>query len=490
MKERENFKSRLGFILVSAGCAIGLGNVWKFPYICGENGGGAFVLIYLLFLAIMGWPILMAEFAVGRGSKASVALSFGKLEQEKSHWSKFKWFGVAGNYLLMMFYTMVCGWMIYYAVRYASGALSGLNTEQIGTAFNDMLASPETLILWTIVAIVISFGICALGLENGVEKITKVMMILLIALMLLLAIRSVTLDNAGEGLKFYLVPDFERAAQKGWGNVIFAAMTHAFFTLSVGMGSMSIFGSYLKKTHKITNESLNVVILDTTIAIMAGIIIIPSCFAYGIQPDAGPSLLFLTLPNVFNHMAGGRIWGTMFFIFMTFAAMSTVIAVFENIIAMTMEIWNITRKKAVIINMGLIMLLSLPAVFGFNILSGIQPMGTGSTIMDLEDFLVSYNILPLGGLVFVLFCTKKNGWGYGKFEEEVNTGNGFKLPGVVKPLMKYVIPCIIVLVYLKGYYDMFSPMGMKTLAIWMLVAALFLVMVFGFTFRKKEKKTN
>lgn len=490
MKERESFKSRLGFILVSAGCAIGLGNVWKFPYICGENGGAAFILIYLLFLAILGWPILMAEFAVGRGSNTSIALSFEKLQQEKSHWNKFKWFGVAGNYLLMMFYTMVGGWMIYYAVRFATGALEGLNTEQIGTAFEDMLASPETLIIWTLVAIVISFGICALGLENGVEKITKVMMILLIVLMIALAIRSVTLKNASEGLKFYLVPDFERAAQKGWGNVIFAAMTHAFFTLSVGMGSMSIFGSYLKKSHKITSESLSVVILDTTIAIMAGIIIIPSCFAYGIQPDAGPSLLFITLPNVFNHMAGGRIWGTLFFIFMIFAAMSTIIAVFENIIAMTMEIWNLTRKRAVLINMAMIILLSMPAIFGFNLLSGIQPMGAGSTIMDLEDFLVSYNILPLGGLVFVLFCTKKNGWGYGNFEKEVNTGTGFKLPKIVKPLMKYVIPVIIVLVYLKGYYDMFSPMGTKTLAMWMVVAALFIAMVFGFSLRKKDKKVN
>lgn len=488
MKERENFKSRLGFILVSAGCAIGLGNVWKFPYICGENGGAAFIVIYLLFLAVMGWPILMAEFAVGRGSKRSVALSFSILESEKSNWHRFKWFGVAGNYLLMMFYTMVSGWMINYAVQFAFGDMSTKNAEQINTAFTDMLADPVVLIIWTVVAIAIAFGICALGLQNGVEKITKVMMILLIGLMVVLAVRSVTLPNASEGLKFYLVPDFNKVAQKGWGNVVFAAMTHAFFTLSVGMGSMSIFGSYLKKDHKITNESLNVVILDTAIAIMAGIIIIPSCFAYGIEPDAGPSLLFITLPNVFNHMSGGRIWGTMFFIFMIFASISTVIAVFENIIAMCMEIWEISRKKAVIINMILITVLSLPAILGYNVLSGIQPMGAGSTIMDLEDFLVSYNILPLGGLVFVLFCVKKNGWGFDKFKEEVDTGAGFALPVWIKVLMTYILPVIIVLVYIKGYYDMFSPFGTKTLAVWLCIAFAFLALVLSFTSRVKVNK--
>lgn len=488
MKERENFKSRLGFILVSAGCAIGLGNVWKFPYICGENGGAAFIVIYLIFLVVMGWPILMAEFAVGRGSKRSIALSFSILESEKSNWHRFKWFGIAGNYLLMMFYTMVGGWMLYYAYKFVIGDISKVQPENIPTAFSDMLASPETMIFWTVVAIAAAFGICALGLQNGVEKITKVMMLMLIGLMIMLAVRSVTLENAAEGLKFYLVPDFAKASERGWGNVIFAAMTHAFFTLSVGMGSMSIFGSYLKRDNKITNESLNVVILDTFIAIVAGIIIIPSCFAYGIEPDSGPSLLFITLPNVFNHMAGGRIWGTLFFIFMVFAALSTIIAVFENIIAMTMEIWSISRKRAVVINLVMLTILSMPAVFGYNILSGIQPLGAGTTIMDFEDFIVSYNVLPLGGLVFVLFCVKKNGWGFDNFRREVNTGKGFSMPKWIKYWMAYVLPAIIVIVYIKGYYDMFSPKGIKTLVLWMSVAAVMLALIFSFTMRVSAKK--
>lgn len=486
--ERESFKSRLGFILVSAGCAIGLGNVWKFPYICGENGGAAFILIYLVFLAVMGWPILMAEFAVGRGSKRSVAQSFSILESEKSNWHRFKWFAVAGNYLLMMFYTMVCGWMMYYAFNFATGGMAGLEKTQINGVFDNMLASPGLLIFWTIVAIVISFGVCALGVQNGVEKITKVMMLLLIGLMIILAVRSVTLDNAAEGLKFYLVPDFGKLAENGLGNAIFAAMTHAFFTLSVGIGSMSIFGSYLKKDHKITKESVNVVLLDTSIAITAGIIIIPACFAYGIQPDAGPSLLFITLPNVFNHMAAGRVWGTLFFIFMTFAAVSTVIAVFENIIAITMEIWTVSRKKAVLVNMVLLTVLSMPAVLGYNVLSGVQLLGEGTTIMDFEDFLVSYNILPLGGLLFIMFCTKKNGWGYKKFAEEVNTGKGFKLPNWMEVWMKWVLPIIIIIVYLKGYYDMFSPKGTAALVGWMCVAVALLALVLSFSLRTGNKK--
>lgn len=387
MKERENFKSRLGFILVSAGCAIGLGNVWKFPYICGQNGGAAFILIYLLFLAILGWPILMCEFAVGRGSKRSIAKSFQILESEKSNWCRFKWYGIAGNYILMMFYAMVTGWMMYYAFSSATGKLAGLDSAGVTATFNNMLLSPGTMAIWTLIAIAIAFGICKLGLQNGVEKTTKVIMLLLFVLMIALAINSLLLKNASEGLKFYLVPDFARASERGWGNVIFAAMTHAFFTLSVGMGSMSIFGSYLDKSHKISGEALNVVILDTVIALVAGIIIIPACFAYGLKPDVGPSLLFNTLPNVFNDMIGGRIWGTMFFIFMIFAAISTVIAVFENIIAVTMEIWDMDRDKAVKRNMILLSVLSMPAVLGFNVLSNIQPMGAGSTITDLKTSL-------------------------------------------------------------------------------------------------------
>lgn len=488
MKERENFKSRLGFILVSAGCAIGLGNVWKFPYICGENGGAIFLIIYLIFMTIIAWPILICEFAVGRGSKKSIAQAFPVLESEKSNWGRAKWFGLCGNYLLMMFYTMVSGWMMYYAYNSAVGNLSGLSATQIEEQFSDMLASPGKMIFWTIVVILVAFGICSLGVQNGVEKITKVMMIMLMILMVVLAINSLTLQNASEGLKFYLVPDIERAAAKGWGNVVFAALTHAFFTLSVGMGSMCIFGSYLGKDHKLTNESLNIVILDTFIAITAGIIIIPACFAFGVRPDSGPSLLFITLPNVFNNMAGGRIWGTMFFVFMIFASISTVIAVFENIIAMTMEIWNIERKKAVLINIFGVIILSMPAVLGYNVLSGITPMGAGSTIMDLEDFIVSYNILPLGGLVFVLFCTRKNGWGFDKFVKEVDNGKGFNFPVWVKGYMSYILPLIVIVVYIKGYYDMFSPKGTAELIKWMIIACLFLTMVISFTLKAAKKK--
>jgi NSS family neurotransmitter:Na+ symporter len=488
MQERENFKSRLGFILVSAGCAIGLGNVWKFPYICGENGGAAFILIYLIFLAILGWPVLMAEFAVGRGSRRSIAASFSVLETQKSNWDRFKWLGVAGNYLLMMFYTMVGGWMIYYAWLSASGRLSGLDTDGVSGVFADMLDSPLIMILLTLFAIAIAFGICALGLQNGVEKVTKVVMLLLLVLIILLAVNSLMLDNAKAGIEFYFVPDFKKAAQNGWGNVIFAAMTHAFFTLSVGIGSMSIFGSYLGKEHKITGEALNVVILDTLIAIMAGIIIIPACLSFGLEPDSGPSLLFITMPNVFNNMAGGRVWGTLFFIFMTFAALSTIVAVFENIIAITMEIWNISRHKSVKINMLLLSVLSMPAVLGYNVLSGIQPLGAGSTIMDFEDFLVSYNILPLGGLIFVLFCVKKNGWGFENFRREVNTGTGFALPSWIRGYMTYVLPLIIILVYLKGYYDMFSGYGTGVFILCMGIAAAFLILGFSFSLKSGKPK--
>ncbi|MDK2807700.1 MAG: neurotransmitter:Na+ symporter, family [Clostridiales bacterium] len=491
MQERENFNSRLGFILVSAGCAIGLGNVWKFPYICGENGGAAFILIYLVFLVILGWPIMMAEFAVGRASRRSVAKSFFLLEGKKSRWHHFKWFGIAGNYLLMMFYTMVAGWMLYYAYRATTGGLYVLNGEEVKIAFDQMLASPGVLIFWTFIVIAISFSICAIGLQNGVEKITKIMMLLLIVLMVILAINSVTIENASEGLKFYLIPDFGRLKEQGVGNVIFAAMTHAFFTLSVGMGSMSIFGSYMDKKHKITVESMNVVLLDTFVALMAGVIIIPSCFAYGIQPDSGPSLLFITLPNVFHNMAGGRIWEPLFFIFMTFAALSTVIAVFENIMAICMEIFDVSRKKAAIVNFCLLSILSIPAILGYNVLSHVQPIGAGSSIMGLEDFIVSYNILPLGGLFFVLFCIKKNGWGFENFLAEVNEGSGFSLPRWIKGYMTYVLPLIIICVYLKGYYDMFTSYGTQTLLFWMIVAVVFLGIILSFTLpAKKSTKKN
>ncbi len=486
MKEREKFGSRLGFILVSAGCAVGLGNVWKFPYICGQNGGAAFILIYLAFLVVLGFPVLISEFAVGRGSRKGASRAYEELEQKGTHWHHFKWFSIFGSYLLMMFYTMVGGWMLFYAYRSAAGKLSGMTSEQIGGAFSDMLGSPGTMIGWMILAILISFGVCILGLQNGIEKIMKVMMSILIVLIVVLAVHSLALPNAVTGVKFYLVPNLDAIRERGIGPVVFDAMTHAFFTLSIGIGAMEIFGSYLKKERTIAGEAKNIVILDTFVALMAGFIIIPSCFAYNVEPDAGPSLLFITLPNVFNHMSGGRIWGTCFFIFMSFAALSTIIAVFENIISFFMDMGGWERKKAVAFNLVLVTLLSLPAVLGFNILSGFQPVGAGSSIMDLEDFLVSYNLLPLGSMIFVLFCVKKNGWGWDNFLAEVNTGKGMKLAASLRFYMTYILPAIIVVVYLKGYYDTFAKMGTKILTGWMIFAVVLLAVIFGIAFRKKK----
>lgn len=487
MEKRESFGTRLGFILVSAGCAVGLGNVWKFPYICGQNGGAAFILLYLVCLVVLGLPILICEYAVGRASRHSVAKAFSDLEPEHTNWHRFGWFGIAGNYLLMMFYTMVAGWMINYALRMLTGRLSGMETEQIAEQFTNMLASPTEMMLFMVIAVLLSFGVCSLGLQNGVERITKIMMLLLVCLMIVLAVHSLMLPNMKEGLAFYLVPDVSKFSEIGFGNVLFAAMSHAFFTLSVGMGSMEIFGSYLDKSHSLTGEALSVLGLDTFVALMAGIIIIPACFAYGVQPDSGPPLLFITLPNVFNHMAGGQIWGTAFFIFMSFAALSTVIAVFENILSMTMETFNWNRKKAVRYNIVGVILLSIPAVLGYNILSGIQPIGAGSTIMDLEDFLVSYNILPLGSLLFVLFCTKKNGWGWENFLQEADTGEGIRFPAFIRHYVHYGVPALIAVIYLKGYYDMFSKYGTATLVFWMCVAFAFLALIFSFTTSKQKR---
>lgn len=487
MEKRESFGTRLGFILVSAGCAVGLGNVWKFPYICGQNGGAAFILLYLVCLVVLGLPILICEYAVGRASRHSVAKAFSDLEPEHTNWHRFGWFGIAGNYLLMMFYTMVAGWMINYALRMLTGRLSGMETEQIAEQFTNMLASPTEMMLFMVITVLLSFGVCSLGLQNGVERITKIMMLLLVCLMIVLAVHSLMLPNMKEGLAFYLVPDVSKFSEIGFGNVLFAAMSHAFFTLSVGMGSMEIFGSYLDKSRSLTGEALSVLGLDTFVALMAGIIIIPACFAYGVQPDSGPPLLFITLPNVFNHMAGGQIWGTAFFIFMSFAALSTVIAVFENILSMTMETFNWNRKKAVRYNIVGVILLSIPAVLGYNILSGIQPIGAGSTIMDLEDFLVSYNILPLGSLLFVLFCTKKNGWGWENFLQEADTGEGIRFPAFIRHYVHYGVPALIAVIYLKGYYDMFSKYGTATLVFWMCVAFAFLALIFSFTTSKQKR---
>ena len=487
MKEREQFGSRIGFILVSAGCAIGLGNVWKFPYICGMYGGAAFIVMYLIFLALLGLPILICEFSVGRASRKGMGKAFDVLEQKGTKWHRLKWMSIIGSYLLMMFYTMVGGWMIYYAFLELSGKLSGLDSAEITATFNGLLSQPGIMFIFSFIAIILSFGVCALGLENGVERITKVMMSLLLGLIVILAVHSFVLPNASVGIKFYLVPNLSLVKQTGIGEAIFAAMTHAFFTLSIGIGAMEIFGSYLDKKRSLTGEAVSIVILDTFVALMAGFIIIPACFAYGVNPDSGPSLLFITLPNVFNNMTGGRIWGFMFFLFMSFAALSTIIAVFEEIVAMWMDITECKRTKAVGINIIAITVLSIPAILGYNLLSGIQPIGAGTTIMDLEDFLVSNNILPLGSVVYLMFCTHKNGWGWNNFIKEANSGNGLKFPQIIRGYMTYVLPWIVVIIYLKGYYDMFSKQSTPVFVTWMIIGFLFLTLVLSVTRRKKTK---
>ncbi len=491
MQEREKFGSRLGFILVSAGCAVGLGNVWKFPYMCGRYGGAAFILIYLVFLAILGFPIMVCEFSVGRGSQKSCAASFKKLEPEGSRWHHFSYFAIAGNYLLMMFYTMVAGWMLYYCFCSLKGDFTGsaMTTEDVAAKFQEMTGSAGTLTLWMILVVVISFGICSLGVQKGVEKITKVMMACLFVLILVLAVHSVMLPNAGEGIRFYLVPDFKAMVDEGIGNVVFGAMSQSFFTLSVGIGSMAIFGSYLDKSRSLTGETLSISCLDTFVALMAGLIIIPACFSYGIQPDAGPPLIFITLPNIFNQMAGGRIWGTFFFLFLSFAALSTVVAVFENIISFAIDLWGWERKKAVLFNIAALIVLSMPCVLGFNVLSGIQPLGPGTGIMDLEDFLVSNNLLPLGSLVYLMFCTTRYGWGWKNFIEEANAGQGMKFPVMIKGYMTFILPFIVVAIYLKGYWDMFYKQGLRYLIPWLIVAVAFLALIGWFAFggRRKEE---
>ncbi|WP_294407297.1 sodium-dependent transporter [uncultured Ruminococcus sp.] len=486
-KNRATFHSRLGFILVSAGCAIGLGNVWKFPYVCGQNGGGAFLVLYLLCLVLLGLPILICEFAIGRGSSRSLSQAFNRLEKKGSRFHMTKYTSIAGNYLLMMFYTMVTGWMLYYAFRYATGSIDGSSTEATAAAFTQMQQSPGLMLIFAAAVIVLCIGVCALGLQNGIEKITKVMMILLMALMVVLAVNSIRLKGAGEGLKFYLVPDFDRLFEKGVTSVLFAAMTQAFFTLSIGIGTMEIFGSYLKKDRTLIGESVNVIILDTAVAIVAGLIIIPACFAYGIQPDSGPSLLFITLPNVFHHMGSSNVWGSCFFMFMSFAALSTVIAVFENIITMTVELGGWSRKRSLIVNLVLILVLSVPAILGFSVLSGVHPLGEGTTIMDFEDFLVSSNLLPLGSLVGVLFCVRKNGWGWDNFIKEANAGVGKHIPDGLRGYMTYAVPLLICVIYLKGYYDTFSQRSLPELCFWMTVAVLLLALVLWASFTQSKK---
>ena len=453
--ERENLKSRLGFILLSAGCAIGIGNVWRFPYIVGNYGGGIFVLFYLSFLALIGIPVLTIEFSIGRASQKSTAKAYQELEPRGTKWHLHSNFAIAGNYILLMFYTTVAGWMLYYFYKFAVGGFVGLDTSNVKNTFNNLLASPATMTFWMLVVVVLGFGVCSLGLQKGVEKITKVMMTALLGLIIILAIHAVRLDGGIDGVKFYLLPNFEKIQEVGFFKLITTAMNQAFFTLSIGMGSMMIFGSYIDKSRTLLGESINIALLDTFVAIIAGLIIFPSCFAFNVEPDSGPSLIFITLPNVFTSMKGGRIWGSLFFLFMTFAAFSTVIALFENILTCCVEKFNITRKKAVLINIIIISVLSLPCVFGFNILSSLHPLGGESTILDFEDFLVSNLILPAGSLMYLFFCISKRGWGFDNYLKEANTGVGPKIPRWIKPYYKYVMPIIMLILLIQGIVNTF-----------------------------------
>ncbi len=440
----------MGFILLSAGCAIGIGNVWRFPYVAGSHGGGFFVLFYLFFLVVMGVPVMTMEFAVGRASRKSIIRSFQELEKPGQKWHLNGYLGMAGNYLLMMFYTTVAGWMLYYFYQMLTGKFQGKSTEEVGGMFQNMLASPQILAIAMVIIVAAGIFICSMGLQKGVERITKIMMSLLLVIIIVLAIHSFTLKGGMEGLKFYLLPDFQRMKEAGIWETITAAMNQAFFTLSLGIGAMGIFGSYIDKKHSLLGESLNIAILDTFVAFVAGLIIFPSCFAFDISPDQGPGLIFITLPNIFNEMAGGRIWGTLFFIFMSFAAFSTILAVFENIICCGMDLFHWSRKKSCIINLVAITALSLPCVFGYNLWSAIQPLGDGSTILDLEDFLVSNMILPIGSLCYLLFCVSLFGWGFEKYMKETNTGEGAKMPQWIRVYVTYILPVLLLFLIIKG----------------------------------------
>lgn len=455
MEKREKLSSRLGFILLSAGCAIGIGNVWKFPYITGLYGGSAFVLVYLFFLIIMGVPLMTMEFAIGRASRKSPLLACKVLEKDEQQWHLQGYLAMAGNYLLMMFYTTVTGWMLHYFYLTATGSFSGADVSLVSEEFPKMMSQPSIMVLWMVIVVVAGFSICSFGIQKGVEKITKFMMIALLALIVILAVNSLTLKGGMEGLKFYLLPDFKRMADIGIGTTIVAAMNQAFFTLSLGIGAIAIFGSYIGKEHTLFGESMRVAALDTFVALFSGLIIFPACYSFGVNADSGPNLIFITLPNIFNHMAGGRLWGSLFFIFMAFAAFSTVIAVFENIISCSMDLTGCSRKKAAFINIFLMILLSLPCALGFNLLSGIQPFGEGSTIMDLEDFLVSNIALPIGSLIYLLFCVSRYGWGWKNFIQEANTGEGLKMPEWLRIYMAYILPFIILLIFLLGMKDKF-----------------------------------
>lgn len=448
--ERESFKSRLGFLLVSAGCAIGIGNVWRFPYVVGQNGGGIFVLFYLIMLVIMGLPVLSMELAVGRASRKSAVLAYKALEKPKSKWHIHGWFAIIGCLILMMYYTTVSGWMLNYFFKFLGGTFTGsMSAQQTGTVFNNMLANPGEMGFWMAVTVVAGILVCSIGVQKGLERVSKVMMTALFALIVILAVHSFTLSGAKEGLAFYLVPNLESVKNVGLGNVIAAAMNQSFFTLSLGIAAMEIFGSYMSREHTLLGEGTRICALDTFVAISAGLIIFPACFSYNVEVSSGPSLIFVTLPNVFVNMAGGRIWGSLFFLFMTFASFSTVIAVFENIMASCMDNFNWSRKKTAVICGLVILIASIPCVLGYNILSGVHPIGVRD-ILDSEDFLVSNILLPLGSLVYLLFCVTKFGWGFKNYQAEANLGKGLKVAGWMKWYFLLVVPILILLIFVIG----------------------------------------
>lgn len=454
--KRETLGSRLGFIMLSAGCAIGIGNVWKFPWMVGQYGGGAFVLIYLVCLIILGVPVMTMEFSLGRASRKSVVKMYQPLEKPKSKWHIHGYFAMAGNYILMMFYTVVTGWMLQYFVDMASGKFVGTDKAGIDRIYEDMLANPTRLTIYMAIVVLIGIGVCSIGVQKGVERITKVMMIALIVIMVVLAVNSVFLEGGQEGLKFYLIPNFETMAKIGVVDVIVAAMNQAFFTLSLGMGCMAIFGSYVKKDRSLMGESINVAVLDTFVAFTSGLIIFPACFAYGVEVDNGRSLIFKTLPNIFNNIPLGRLWGSLFFIFMSFAALSTIITVFETLISCTMDLFNWSRKKACALNGIALFVLSIPCVLGFNLWSGFKPFGAGSNVMDIEDFAVNNILLPVGSIIFVLFCTSRFGWGWDNFTKEANEGKGLKVAKWMRGYMTFVLPVIILVIFILGLISYFS----------------------------------
>lgn len=453
--EREKLKSRLGFILISAGCAIGIGNVWKFAYMAGQGDGGFFVLLYLLFLVMLGIPIMSMEFAVGRASQKSPAQAYKALEKAGQKWHIHGYIALIGNYLLMMFYTTVAGWMLYYFYLTSTGKFVGLNTDGVANVFSEMLQKPVTMTICMLIIVVVGFFICSIGLQNGLEKVTKVMMVALLAIMVILAINSFFMKGAKEGLSFYLIPSIERAKAAGIGNTAVGAMNQAFFTLSIGIGAMAIFGSYIGKDRSLLGESVTIAALDTFVAITSGLIIFPACFTFGVDQTQGPSLVFITLPNIFNNIPFGRVWGSLFFVFMTFAAFSTVLAVFENIVSCGMELTGFNRKKSSIVNMILVALLSMPCVLGFNLWSFDWLGVFGGSFLDFEDFLVSNIWLPLGSLIYLLFCTSKFGWGWKNYKEEANTGKGIKIHNWMRVYLTYILPLIVLFIFAFGIYDKF-----------------------------------